>query len=63
MGFVALQTNLIFLESLVFFDFVGKLRKSLRLADEFGMAVKALPTGLINNFRIGDLILATNVKP
>ena len=62
MGVVALQTGFTFYKSRVLIDLIGKLREIFRFTDEFGVAVKTLPTGLVNHFGIGDLFLATNVN-
>ena len=62
MSFVALQAHLTFFNSRVLIDLIGKLRKPLRFTDEFGVTVKTLPLGFIDDFCIGDLFVVTNVN-
>jgi hypothetical protein len=62
MSVMTFETHLAFDEGCVLFDRIGKLGKSWRLADEFSVAVEALPTGLIDHYCIGNLFLVANVR-
>ena len=62
MSVMTFQAHFTFYQRGVLFDSIGKLGESWRFADEFSVAVKALPTGLIDHFCIGNFFLATNVR-
>jgi hypothetical protein len=61
MGFVALQANLAFFNRRVLFNFIGKLGEPLRFTDEFGVTVKTLPTGLVDDFCGSYFFVTANV--